>query len=287
MNLSHQTTKNQIYSASIITSIIFTLVLGGLQVADAEINTSRGDKPLPPPRIQPINGGVRVGATTTRGEMRPGGPAGATSTKRMVLPPGAIRASSTIDLKALRASTTIAIKGSREEFQKDIQARREALKKQLEARKVEKNEKKQKLDEKKKNVVNSALKNIYDRLQNKIAQLANIDARLNAKVAELKAKGNDTSTTTAFLVSAKVALEKAQIDVDATKALSAEQTATSTSREILKSLVKTAEESIKSAKDAYMKAGMSLKPFMVKNENTIAASSTGASVTSSTTVTTN
>jgi chromosome segregation ATPase len=150
-------------------------------------------------------------------------------------------------------------------MQNDIKEKRDELKKKLETLKKEK---KQKLDEKKKGVVNTALKNIFARFSERIEQLTNIDTRLGAKTTELQTKGTDVTNTIALLTSAKTALEKAKVDIEATKTLASEQTSTSTSKEVLKSLINTADASIKSAKDSYKKVGESLRPFLEGSTST-------------------
>lgn len=272
MKVLHST-KMSLYSASIVTSVIFALILGGFQVVQAETDIRpTGVPPLPPkPALRKEAAEVRKEIRNDAQEVRKDIRQTATSTRRNIIQTGkskaediredlkANRASTTKALRENRASTTAAIRANREELRGEIKEKRDELKKKLE---TFKKEKKQKLDDKKKGVVNTALKNIFARFSERIAQLTNINSRLRAKITELQAKGTDVASTVTLLTSAKTALEKAEVDVEATKTLASEQTATSTSKEILKSLVNTADESIKSAKDSYKKVGESLRPFL-------------------------
>lgn len=238
---------------------------------------------------------IRAGAQIEKKEIK----RIASSTKRMILNNRdgelkeaqgqirAIRASTTEALRSIRASTTSALKINREELLKDIEAKREALKKQFEVKfeikngkKIEKKtEKKERLEKKAEEKVKKTLENIYTRLSNRLAELVKIETKITERINVLKAKGVNTTTSSTLLISAHTALTKAQIDVEATKSIAIEQTATSTSKEILKSLVQSAEVSIKTTADAYKKVAESLR-IEAKTSGSNTATSTSSSTVS-------
>lgn len=291
MNVLHSTTKKHILNTGVLATLVCALAFGGFQTVSAQDEPSAG---APKPTLRKDAAAdrkeIRATAQTERKDIR----AIATSTRRTIMQAGKDaaknireeakdglmnrasttkalrdnRASTTEALKGNRASTTEAMKANREAMLKEIKVRQDALKKQIEAKK---GEKKQKLDDQKKAVVAGALQNIFKKLIEKTAKLAVIDGRLNAKVTELRIKGTDVTTEASLLVDAKALLEKAQVDVEATRTLASQQAATSTSKEILKSLVNTAQASIKTAADAYKKVGENLKPYLELQENETAA----------------
>lgn len=308
MNVLHSTTKKHLLSTGVLATLVCALAFGGIQTVGAETTVSAGaegsvqvkPKLVPRKETQAAVKDIRTGAQTVRKDIRQI----ATSTRQTVIQNGKDmaqgirvdakagvmsrasttkalrdnRASTTEALKANRASTTAALKANREAMIKDIQARRDVLKKQIDAKK---GEKKQKLDAKKKVIVEGALQNIFRKLLEKVSKLVSIDNRLNGKIAELRAQGIDTTTATSLLFTAKASLEKAQIDVEATRALASEQASTSTTKEILKSLINTAETSIKSSADAYKKVGENLRPYLEGSMNASVNASVSASSSAS------
>ena len=88
-------------------------------------------------------------------------------------------------------------------------------------------------------------------LNNQLDRLSKADARIGEKLDSLKAKGVDVSASSAQYIVAQTALAKAKVDVEATSSLSTEQAGTETSKETLRSLVKTATDSIRSAGAQY------------------------------------
>lgn len=264
MNVLHSTTKKYIYTTGVLTTLICVLAISSFQIAGAETTAgvSAEGTVRVAPKVTP-----RKDAREAIKDIRQT----ANGVRKDIMQN---RASTTKALRDNRASTTEALKANREAMIKEVKDRRETLKKQLEGRK---NEKKQKLDDKKRTVVNTALQNIFKKLTEKIARLTNIDSRLNAKVVELRAKGTDVSTAVNLLATAKLTLEKAQVDVEATRAIATEQVGTSTSKEILKGLVGTAETSIKSSVEAYKKAAENLRPHLEGSENASANASASTS----------
>jgi hypothetical protein len=169
------------------------------------------------------------------------------------------RASTTEALKANRASTTSALRANREEFKKQLDAQKDALKKQLSAKK---SEKKKKLAEDARERVEKRVSNIYQRLTKKITDLTQIESRLKMRIDTVAATGKDTTSVNALFVTAQTALQKAQVNVDATKGLLDEQVASSTSKESIKLLVTTAETSIKDTSESFKKVAEGIRTLV-------------------------
>ena len=157
------------------------------------------------------------------------------------------------------------------EMKVKFEARKEELKKKIEVRK---GELKIKLEDKAKERVKNILANMWKMLNNQLDRLSKADARIGEKLASLKEKGLDVSKASAQYTVAQTALAKAKLDVEATSSLSSEQADTETSKETLRSLVKTASDSIKSAGAEYRKIFplMPKEPVEVEVETSTSAS---------------
>jgi hypothetical protein len=158
--------------------------------------------------------------------------------------------------KEMRAEMKNTNDEKKSELKVKIDARKDELKKKIEGMKADKkDEKTKKLDEQAKERVIGHLTNIYDRLYTRITRLTKVDAEITRRLAT-------RSPEPAVLVlhaSAQSLLAQAKVDVEATKAASAAELTTTTSKEALRSLVTTAETSIKNAGEAYKKVVQALK----------------------------
>jgi rRNA maturation endonuclease Nob1 len=157
------------------------------------------------------------------------------------------------------------------EMKKKYEVRKAELKSKIETRK---GEIKIKLEDKAKERVKNILANMWKMLNNQLDRLSKADARIGEKLASLKEKGLDVSKASAQYTVAQTALAKAKLDVEATSSLSSEQAETDTSKETLRSLVKTASDSIKSAGAEYRKIFplMPKEPVKVEVETSTSAS---------------
>ncbi len=275
-----------LYSSTIL-AIILALALGGFQAASAETEGSA--------RITPPKPGIRKEAAEVRKDIRQA----ASSTRKNIIQTTKteikdlrtginkenrastsaairdIRQDRKEDLKANHASTTEALRANRASTTEAVKAKREGLLKDIKARK---NDKKQKLANDARQRIEKVIGEIYAKLNTQIARLTRVDATLGAKIATLRTSGTDVTATEALYVTAQTAFAKAKVDVMATASVAHEQAATSTSKEILKGLAKTAETSIKTAAEAYKKVAESIRPF-IKPEAEVNASSTASSTT--------
>lgn len=111
-----------------------------------------------------------------------------------------------------------------------------------------------KLDVNAKARVRQHIENIYKRLSHHLDMAVEVDGKIAARLTLMSENGIDTNAAETQFKKAQEALEKAKADVAATKSLASDQTATTTasvSKDALKNLVKTAEESIKAAVKEY------------------------------------
>jgi hypothetical protein len=111
-----------------------------------------------------------------------------------------------------------------------------------------------KLDVQAKARVRQQIENIYKRLTNHINKIVEIDGKVAARINVIAEAGVNVGEIEVQFKKAQAALDKAKADVEATKALAADKTATTTpsvSKDALKTLVKTAEDSIKAALKEY------------------------------------
>jgi hypothetical protein len=153
------------------------------------------------------------------------------------------------------------IEQKKTEMKASIEKRTTELKANIDAKKAEitkqiankKDEIKKKLDTKAQEKVKTNLDKIYTNLSGKITKLSEIDAKILVKINADKTAGVDTTKALAQYTIAKTALDKAITNVSATKTISIDQTSIQTSKETLRALVKTAEDSIKNAGVEYRK----------------------------------
>lgn len=163
-------------------------------------------------------------------------------------------------LKDNRQNVVEALKDNAEDRKKAVEARRLELKSQIDKIKAaNKDARMKKLDEKAKERVGNKIGSIYKGLEERVARLTKIDAELSARIATAANAGNDTSAAAALLTTAQAALTKAKTDVEATKVALAAEANASTSKEAIRTLVKTAEDSIKAAGEAYKKVVEAVK----------------------------
>lgn len=151
----------------------------------------------------------------------------------------------------------------KDEIKADAAARKAEIKAKMDLRK---GEIKIKLEAKAKERVKALLENIFKKLNGQIEKLSNIDKKIGEKISSLSSSGVDVTAMQAQYVIAQTALAKAKVDVAATSSLSIDQTDASTSKETLRSLVKTAEESIRAAGKEYKKVIPMLERSKVKTE---------------------
>jgi hypothetical protein len=155
-----------------------------------------------------------------------------------------------------------------------MDARKAEIKGKIEARK---DENKVKLEAKAKDRVKALLANVFKMLSNQIDRLSKVDKRIGEKIAALQTSGIDVTAMNTQYVIAQTALAKAKVDVEATSSISTEQADTETSKEALRSLVKTAEDSIKAAGAEYRKV-IALMPKEAPKGEVEAQTSTSTNV---------
>ena len=158
-----------------------------------------------------------------------------------------------ISLEELKANREKRIE-AQEENRAKVQAGAEARKKEILAKlKERKDEIKKKLDAKAQERVKKTLENVFKMLSNQIDRLTKVDVRISDKIKVLESSNVDVTAMSAQYLVAQTALEKAKVDVNAANSISIDQTSTTTSKEALRALVKTAEDSIKTAGAEYRK----------------------------------
>lgn len=127
-----------------------------------------------------------------------------------------------------------------------------------------------KLDNAAKNRVRAHIENIYKRLSQHIERIAEIDGKVAARINLISDSGIEMADVETQYEKAKASLEKAKADVTATKALATDKTATTTpsvSKVALRTLVKTAEDSIKAAIREYKATIELMKKYVKANIN--------------------
>lgn len=110
-----------------------------------------------------------------------------------------------------------------------------------------------KLEAKAQEKVKALLDIIYTKLSSKIDKLSEVDRKILLKIGTAEAAKVDVSEIKTQYTVAKTALDKANADVLSTRMNSFEQIYIETSKETLRLLVKTAENSIKAAATEYQK----------------------------------
>lgn len=137
----------------------------------------------------------------------------------------------------------------------------ETIKQDFESKKIEmgkkisakKDIKKKKLDAKAQEKVRVTLEKIYNKLNDQINKLAQAGIKISIQIYGFENDRRDVTDAKAQYNVAKIALEKATSDVLASRIVALGQVTTETSNETFRDLVKTAEESIKTASGEYRK----------------------------------
>jgi len=158
-----------------------------------------------------------------------------------------------------------------EEMKARLKIETEIMKKNLEDKKAELEKKiastntgkTKKLDAAPREKVQNLLKNISTKLNAKVASLTKTDYKISTKIDRLEKKGGDVAAIKAQYEIAKDLLFKANSDVLAARMTAIDQTMVETTKETMRALVKSAEESIKKAGDAYRK----LLPMIAKEND--------------------
>lgn len=111
--------------------------------------------------------------------------------------------------------------------------------------------------------VRTILDNIFNKMNTQIAKLLQVDIKILAKINSLDKNDVNLTGAKAQYNIAKAALDKANADTLAARTVSSNQIITGTSKETLRTLVKTSEENIKKAGAEYMK----IIPIISKTNN--------------------
>lgn len=291
MKLLQNITFKDALKKGLLGTFALTLAFGGFSVASAEDSATQNPATTPRKEFRDARSAIRAVATSTRRtiiqntktevkDIRATGK----DIRKEILDENKGKMSSTTrdELRTNRASTTDAIKAVREGRRTDLMANRASTTEAISAKKAEllkqitqrKTDKKKKLAEKALVAVENALGKIYANLNDKLARLNKVDANLTAKIAQLKNSGTDVTSASALLLEAQTSLAKATVDVQATASLAHEQTATSTSKEILKGLISTARTSVTTAGQNYKKVAESIQVYIPTTVSTSTSSST-------------
>ncbi|MES3005614.1 MAG: hypothetical protein V4664_01560 [Patescibacteria group bacterium] len=178
-------------------------------------------------------------------------------------------------LKENRQTTVQALQTNQATFRASIEARQAELKTKIKSIIAEK---KTKLEDAARERAMKHLKSIFNNLTARISRLQNADQKLATRINEATTAGANMSTTTSLYTIAQTSLEKARTDVEAARAAVSEEISLETSKEVLRTLVKTAEDSIKIAAEAYKKTLMALESAFpsvkVKTNSSVTASTT-------------
>lgn len=161
-------------------------------------------------------------------------------------------------------------KAKLEEMKAKLMIETEILRKNLETRKTEiekkindnRVEKKVRLELKAQERVRIILEKIYNKLNDQLGKLSQVDVKLLLKINAFEKEGRDVSLVKAQYTIAKTALDKAKSEILTATMISADQITKETSKETIRELVKTAEESIRTAGAEYRK----ILPLLAKVE---------------------
>jgi|GEM_PF-6621621 len=162
-------------------------------------------------------------------------------------------------IMADRKARVEALKENQAKFKTAMEARRKELSAKL---KENKEARSVKLEIAAKQRINVQLGNIFNRLNQHLEKTIAIDARIAERLNAMDEEGKNVEAAAEQYVKAQAALGKARTDIAAAKALTSEQTATTSpavSKEALRTLVKTADESLKAALVEYRKVVELLK----------------------------
>lgn len=174
-------------------------------------------------------------------------------------------------MKAIGLRVKEDIKVNQESFKASLELRKKALKTEIETRK---DAQKVKLSSEAKARVDARLKNIFTRLSHQTDKLSTIDTRIADRINVLNDAGADVADVEVQFEIAQKALSQAKTDVLATQAVSTSTTATTTSKEALRELVKIATTSIKTSGKAYKEVLSLLREAAVGIEIEVQATTT-------------
>jgi len=163
------------------------------------------------------------------------------------------------ELEALKAQL---MKGT-DAFKKDLDAKKITLGQQISA---DKTAAKIKLTAKAQEKVISALDSIYTKLNTQIEKLSQVDIKILNKIDTAESKGSNVVQAKAQYTIAKAAIDKATADIIASRTVAVDQTNTATSKEALRTLVKSSQDSIQVAGDESRKL-LSLISGTTQNAN--------------------
>jgi len=116
-----------------------------------------------------------------------------------------------------------------------------------------KNEKKKVLSAKSKNIISPILAKVYKNLEEKIKKIEVIDSKFSARISILEKEGKDVTTLKEQYNIAKFELTKTKVYLLTAATLSVKQITTSTSKGIIRDLVKEIENNIKKIAKEYKK----------------------------------
>ena len=145
----------------------------------------------------------------------------------------------TAKLKQETAAFKNNMETSKAEINKNIEATKDVAKTKLAAKSQEK--------------VKSLLDGIYSKLNEKFIKLSQVNLIIESKIKDAEKNGVDVSEAKNQYQIAKTALDKASADIFTTKSTLINQITVETSKETIRAMVKTAEDSIKKAADEYKK----------------------------------
>lgn len=183
---------------------------------------------------------VRVNASST-----------SSSTRSQV---NALRKDGKEQLEENRRERAEALKENKEELKNKIEERKANLMTQIKAWKTErKDERQKKLDSSAKERVADRISAIFTRLNAQLDRIAKVDTRLAEKINAHATAGHDTSTAASLLVTAQTSLTAAKAAVSAARTTATTEVNASTSKDVLRNIVKTAEVSIETTGAAYKK----------------------------------
>lgn len=171
-------------------------------------------------------------------------------------------------------------KNIRIEFKEKIDSKRTEIKKEIEEFKKTKQESREKkLDDNSKEKVQKQIGLIYTKLQAKIVKLSKIDSDLTRKIAvRTSYSGTSSAETIATIKSLQLAsqdlLVKARVDVEGTKITIDREVSSTTTKEVIRLLVKKAEESIKTTAESYKKVADLLKTIKKPEDRTFSTTTT-------------
>lgn len=180
----------------------------------------------------------------------------------------------TIDTTAIKTTTKI----SESEIKKNADAlkaqvlkeRTDNLRNSLKIRELEiaktlsrdTTNKKIKLEAKAQERIRVIINKIYTKINNQLSKLSILGARMSLKINAFEQEGKDVTALKAQYIIAKAAIEKARVESISTNTVFSSEISLEISKEDIRSLVKTTEESIRTAGGEYKK----LLPLFAKLE---------------------